>query len=76
MPASWQQACWTATARAGLLAGDPHPDPCPLAGGALDLGLAEKTVKNYVSSILAKLEVARRAEAAAYLARHTTLPGT
>jgi DNA-binding NarL/FixJ family response regulator len=40
-----------------------------------DLGLAEKTVKNYVSSILSKLEVARRAEAAAYLARHTTLPG-
>jgi two-component system, NarL family, response regulator DevR len=39
-----------------------------------ELGLAEKTVKNYVSSILAKLEVARRAEAAAYLARHTT-PG-
>jgi two-component system response regulator DevR len=42
----------------------------------LDLHLAEKTVKNYVSSILSKLEVARRAEAAAYLARHTTLPGT
>jgi DNA-binding NarL/FixJ family response regulator len=41
-----------------------------------DLGLAEKTVKNYVSSILSKLEVARRAEAAAYLARHTTMPGT
>ena len=40
------------------------------------LGLAEKTVKNYVSSILAKLEVARRAEAAAYLARHTTTPGS
>ncbi len=37
----------------------------------LDLKLAEKTVKNYVSSILSKLEVARRAEAAAYLARHT-----
>ncbi len=35
------------------------------------LKLAEKTVKNYVSSILSKLEVARRAEAAAYLARHT-----
>jgi len=33
-------------------------------------------VKNYVSSILAKLEVARRAEAAAYLTRHTTPPGT
>lgn len=41
-----------------------------------DLGLAEKTVKNYVSSILSKLEVARRAEAAAYMARHTTTPGT
>jgi len=37
--------------------------------------LAEKTVKNYVSTILTKLEVARRAEAAAYLARHTTTPG-
>ena len=41
-----------------------------------ELRLAEKTVKNYVSSILSKLEVARRAEAAAYLARHTTMPGT
>lgn len=30
--------------------------------------LSEKTVKNYVSDILAKLEVGRRAEAAAYLA--------
>jgi two-component system response regulator DevR len=40
-----------------------------------ELNLAEKTVKNYVSSILSKLEVARRAEAAAYLARHTTTPG-
>ena len=39
-----------------------------------ELHLAEKTVKNYVSSILSKLEVARRAEAAAYLARHTTPP--
>ena len=40
------------------------------------LKLAEKTVKNYVSAILTKLEVSRRAEAAAYLARHTTTPGT
>jgi len=39
------------------------------------LHLAEKTVKNYVTSILSKLEVARRAEAAAYLARHTKTPG-
>ncbi|TML80115.1 MAG: response regulator transcription factor [Actinobacteria bacterium] len=40
-----------------------------------DLKLAEKTVKNYVSAILSKLEVSRRAEAAAYLARRTTDPG-
>ena len=40
-----------------------------------ELHLAEKTVKNYVSSILSKLEVARRAEAAAYLARHSKLEG-
>jgi two-component system response regulator DevR len=40
------------------------------------LKLAEKTVKNYVSTILSKLEVARRAEAAAYLARHTNTPGS
>ena len=39
------------------------------------LNLAEKTVKNYVSTILSKLEVTRRAEAAAYLARRTATPG-
>jgi two-component system response regulator DevR len=38
---------------------------------ALRLELAEKTVKNYISNILSKLEVKRRAEAAAYLARHS-----
>jgi DNA-binding NarL/FixJ family response regulator len=32
------------------------------------IGLAEKTVKNYVSSILAKMHMSRRSEAAAYLA--------
>ena len=42
---------------------------------AKQLFLGEGTVRNYVSSILSKLEVARRAEAAAYLARHTTTPG-
>ena len=31
--------------------------------------LSDKTVKNYVSNILSKLEVARRAEAASYVAR-------
>jgi DNA-binding NarL/FixJ family response regulator len=40
---------------------------------AASLELAEKTVKNYVSSILGKLEVSRRAEAATYLVRHSTL---
>lgn len=34
--------------------------------------LAEKTVKNYVSTILTKLQVSRRAEAAAYLAERRT----
>lgn len=36
---------------------------------AENIHLSDKTVKNYVSTILQKLEVARRAEAAAYLAR-------
>jgi DNA-binding NarL/FixJ family response regulator len=34
------------------------------------LHLAEKTVKNYVSSLLAKLGMERRTQAAAYIARH------
>jgi DNA-binding NarL/FixJ family response regulator len=33
--------------------------------------LSEKTVKNHVSTILGKLEVARRAEATAYAVRHS-----
>jgi len=41
----------------------------------LELNLAEKTVKNYVSNVLGKLDVERRAEAAAYLARHTRFEG-
>lgn len=39
------------------------------------LALAEKTVKNYVSNVFLKLEVGRRAEAAAYLARHSGSQG-
>ena len=35
-----------------------------------ELGLAGKTIKNYVSTILSKLQVVRRAEAAAYLVAH------
>jgi two-component system, NarL family, response regulator DevR len=36
---------------------------------AAQIHLSDKTVKNYVSTILQKLEVARRAEAASYVAR-------
>jgi DNA-binding NarL/FixJ family response regulator len=36
---------------------------------AARIHLSDKTVKNYVSTILQKLEVSRRAEAASYLAR-------
>jgi two-component system response regulator DevR len=39
-----------------------------------DVFLAEKTVKNYVSSILSKLNLQRRAQAAAYVARHHLVP--
>ena len=36
---------------------------------AEEMFLAEKTVKNYVSKVLSKLEMSRRSEAAAYVAR-------
>jgi two-component system, NarL family, response regulator DevR len=41
---------------------------------AAQIFLSDKTVKNYVSSILAKLNLQRRTQAAAYVARHR-LPG-
>jgi two-component system, NarL family, response regulator DevR len=41
---------------------------------AKDVYLSEKTVKNHVSTILGKLEVARRAAATAYLVRHSQQP--
>lgn len=37
---------------------------------ARDIHISEKTVKNHVSTILGKLEVERRTEAAAYVAQH------
>jgi two-component system response regulator DevR len=37
---------------------------------ASDVFLSDKTVKNYVSSILSKLNLERRAQAAAFMARH------
>ena len=37
---------------------------------AADVFLSDKTVKNYVSSILSKLDLERRAQAAAFIARH------
>ena len=42
---------------------------------AAQIFLSDKTVKNYVSSILAKLNLERRAQAAAYVARLKTHPG-
>jgi two-component system response regulator DevR len=38
---------------------------------AAEIYLSDKTVKNYVSSILSKLNMKRRSEAAAYIARRT-----
>lgn len=37
---------------------------------ALDLGLSDKTVKNYFSSVLEKLELSRRSQAAAFYVQH------
>ena len=42
---------------------------------AAEVFLSDKTVKNYVSSILSKLDLERRAQAAAFVARHR-LPGS
>ena len=42
---------------------------------ATEVYLSDKTVKNYVSSILSKLNLERRAQAAAYVAKHR-IPGT
>jgi DNA-binding NarL/FixJ family response regulator len=50
-----------------------------IAGGltnreiGLRLRLSEKTIKNYISNLLSKLEVKRRSQAAAYFARNTDL---
>ena len=41
---------------------------------AAELGLSEKTVKNYLSTVFGKLEVSRRAEAAAMFAQRQTKP--
>ena len=43
---------------------------------ATEVFLSDKTVKNYVSSILSKLDLERRAQAAAYLANHRLGVGT
>jgi DNA-binding NarL/FixJ family response regulator len=40
------------------------------------LYLAEKTIKNYVTSVLSKLGMARRTEAAVYAARHLRPEGS
>jgi two-component system response regulator DevR len=38
---------------------------------ALDLGLSDKTVKNYLSNILDKLQFTRRSQAAAFFVQHS-----
>lgn len=43
---------------------------------ATAMSLSEKTVKNYVSNLLAKLGVSRRTEAAVYAVRRSRRPGT
>ena len=43
---------------------------------ASQIFLSDKTVKNYVSSILSKLNLERRAQAAAFVARHQGAGGT
>jgi two-component system, NarL family, response regulator DevR len=42
---------------------------------ATEIFLSDKTVKNYVSSILSKLNLERRAQAAAFVAKHRLDPG-
>jgi DNA-binding NarL/FixJ family response regulator len=42
---------------------------------AAEIYLSDKTVKNYVSSILSKLNLRRRSEAAAYIARKSATSG-
>jgi two-component system response regulator DevR len=42
---------------------------------AADVFLSDKTVKNYVSSILSKLNLRRRSEAAAFMAEHRSKAG-
>ena len=42
---------------------------------ASEVFLSDKTVKNYVSSILSKLNLERRAQAAAFVARHRLMGG-
>lgn len=41
---------------------------------AAEVYLSDKTVKNYVSSILSKLDLERRAQAAAFVAKHRLTP--
>jgi two-component system, NarL family, response regulator DevR len=40
----------------------------------LDLGLSDKTVKNYLSNVLEKLDLSRRSQAAAFFVQHASGP--
>jgi DNA-binding NarL/FixJ family response regulator len=39
---------------------------------AADMGLSDKTVKNYLANVMEKLQLHRRSQAAAFFAQHTT----
>ena len=52
-----------------------HLDEMPIAEIGKVTGLPEGTVKNYVSNILGKLNLRRRSEAAAFIARHEPSSG-
>jgi len=41
---------------------------------AVVMGLSDKTIKNYFSNILDKLQMTRRSQAAAYFVQHTMVP--
>ncbi len=42
---------------------------------ATDMGLSDKTVKNYLSNLMDKLNMSRRSQAAAYFVQHSQVPG-
>lgn len=42
----------------------------------LELGLSHKTVKNYLSNVMEKLQFSRRSQAAAFFVQHSRIPAS